>query len=167
MVTENRRPIFRDPAAVTLLASAITRIQARHPFEIEAFVVLPDHQHTVWTLPVDDADFSKRWRLIKEAFTRAYLKAYPAPAVNASRRAEGEQGIWQRRFWEHLVRGERDFHDHLDYIHANPVHHGLVAAPRDWPHSSFAEWVDRGVYVQDWGSGHPAPLPEWAKAWDT
>jgi putative transposase len=166
VVTDGRRPVFRDAAVVALLEAALAKVQDRHPFEIEALVVLPDHLHTVWTLPVDDDDFPMRWRLIKEAFTRAYLRTHAAPPVSASRRVKGEQSIWQRRFWEHLIRDDRDFHDHLDYIHSNPVHHGLVAAPRDWPHSSFATWVARGVYTPEWGADELPPMPDWAKDWD-
>lgn len=102
-------------------------------------------------------------RLIKDTFTRAYLKSHEPPDRNASRLSKGEQGIWQRRFWEHCIRNESDFARHLDYIHLNPVHHGLAAAPRDWEHSSFRTWVDRGVYEEMWGSGLSAELPDWAR----
>ena len=104
-----------------------------------------------------------RWRLIKEAFTKAYLKQYPPPPANASRRKKGEPALWQRRFWEHLIKDDRDFAGHVDDIHLNPVKHGLVAAPKAWPHSSFAEWVARDVYEPTWGSGEMPELPVWAK----
>ena len=155
LVTHERRKLFNDPE--------LARIQARHPFEQVAFVVLPDHLHAIWQLPSNDADYSMRWRLIKEAFTKAYLKLYPPPAINASREKKGEQGLWQRRFWEHLIKDDEDFADHVDYIHLNPVRHGLVAAPREWRHSSFAAWVARDVYDLTWGSGEMPELPAWAK----
>lgn len=166
LVTHERRKLFAERECVALFESAVSRIRERHPFEVEALVVLPDHLHTLWQLPPGTADYSTRWRLIKEAFTKAYLKRYPPPNVNPSRRARGEQSLWQRRFWEHLVRDDRDFGDHLDYIHLNPVRHGFVSSPSEWPHSSFSKWVERGVYEPNWGSGEKAELPEWAKAFE-
>ena len=163
LVTHQRRPLFSDSHIVALLDEAIGKIHARHPFEIAAQVVLPDHLHALWRLPDGDADFSKRWRLIKEAFTRAYVKCRGVPEPTGLRRDKGEQAVWQRRFWEHLIRDERDFAAHVDYIHLNPVHHGLVCAPRDWPHSTFRKWVERGAYEPTWGSDVKPQLPEWAK----
>ncbi|HZN29727.1 MAG TPA: transposase [Xanthobacteraceae bacterium] len=163
LVTERRRPLFREAATVALFLGALQRVRSRHPFEVDAYVVLPDHLHVLWTLPEGDANFSTRWRLVKEAFTRSYVKTHGAPGRSESRRSKGEQGIWQRRFWEHTVRDETDFARHLDYIHINPVHHGLATAPRDWPHSSFHEWVQRGVYDVTWGSDALPELPDWAK----
>jgi putative transposase len=162
LVTEQRRPLFRESETVALLMAAIEKVRSRHRFEIDAMVVLPDHLHALWTLPEGESDFSLRWRLIKEAFTRAYIKIHAAPHRNASRRAKGEQGIWQRRFWEHAIRDETDFHAHLDYIHINPVRHGLVRAARDWPHSTFRDWVARGGYDETWGSQKMPSLPAWA-----
>ena len=164
LVTHERRRLFRDPENVALLDAAIARIQARHPFEIAAYVVLPDHLHAIWQLPPHDTDYSMRWRLIKEAFTKAYLKRHHPPDINASRRKKGEQGLWQRRFREHVIRDGKDFSDHVDYIHLNPVRHGLAAAPKTWPYSSFAAWVAREVYELNWGSGELPELPAWAKS---
>ena len=93
LVTHERRRLFDDPELVALFVAAVARIQARHPFEQIAYVVLPDHLHTIWQLPPDDADYSMRWRLIKEAFTKAYLKLHPPPAITASRQNKGEQEI--------------------------------------------------------------------------
>jgi putative transposase len=166
VVTQKRQRIFRDSNVVQIFYSAVEKVRARHPFEVEAFVILPDHLHTVWTLPETDEEFPKRWRLIKDAFTRSYLKSHRAPPISPSCRAKGEQGIWQRRYWEHLIRDDADFYNHLDYIHLNPVIHGLATAPRDWPHSSFAKWMERGVYPPEWGSGLPAAMPSWAKAFE-
>jgi putative transposase len=163
LVTERRRQLFREPEAVALFLEAVEKVRTRHSFALDAFVVLPDHLHALWTMPEGDANFSTRWRLIKEAFTRAYMKTHQAPGRNESRRLKGEQAIWQRRFWEHCVRDDADFARHLDYIHLNPVHHGLTTAPRDWPHSSFRIWVEREVYDETWGSDAAPELPEWAK----
>ena len=161
LVTENRRPLFEEPAAVALFLGAVEKVRARHSFEVDAYVVLRDHLHALWTLPVGDANFSTRWRLIKEGFTRGYLKTHEHPRRSESRRAKGEQGIWQRRFWEHAIRDEADFAAHLDYIHINPVKHGLVTAARDWPYSTFQDWVARGGYDERWGSDELPPLPDW------
>jgi putative transposase len=160
LVTERRRPLFRDAGAVRLFLDAVDTIRSRHPFEVDAYVVLPDHLQTIWTLPDGSANFSTRWRLIKEAFTRAYLKSHEAPVRSGSRRSKGEQGIWQRRFWEHVIRDDADFAVHLDYIHFNPVKHGLCRAASEWPHSTFRDWVERDVYHEDWGAHEVPSIPE-------
>ena len=121
----------------------------------------PDHLHALWTLPEGDANFSTRWRLIKEGFTRGYLKTHEHPQRSESRRAIGEQGIWQRRFCEHAIRDDADFAAHLDYIHINPVKHVLVTAARDWPYSTFPDCVASAGYVQWWGSDEMPRLPVW------
>ena len=162
VVTGERRPLFRDAEMVAMLETAIARVAARHPFEVVAQVVLPDHVHAIWQLPDGDAGYSTRWRLVKEAFTKTCAKRFGRVDAGETRTARGEQGLWQRRFWEHLIRDERDFAAHLDYIHLNPVHHGYVTAPRDWPHSTFQKWVQRGTYEENWGSGEMPALPDWA-----
>jgi len=162
VVTHGRRPIFGNAEAVALFEAGIRRIKDRHPFEVDAFVILPDHIHTIWTLPEGEADFSMRWRLVKEAFTKPFVRIHAPTERSASRRAKSEQAIWQRRFWEHVIRDETDFGVHVDYIHYNPVRHGLVKAARDWPYSSFPAWVDRGIYEPHWGSDELPPLPDWA-----
>jgi len=98
-------------------------------------------------LPPGDDDFSTRWRLIKTFFARALPKAERLSRV---RRADGERGIWQRRFWEHAIRNEEDYAAHMDYAHFNPVRHGLVASPADWPYSTFRSCVSHGLYPHDW-----------------
>jgi len=129
------------------LRAAFRDIRSRHSFAIEAIVVLPDHLHAIWSLPEGDADFAVRWRLIKAAFSRGL----PAgERISASRAAKGERGIWQRRYWEHTLRDERDFARHVDYIHFNPVKHGYVARVKDWPYSSFHRMVRLGLYPADW-----------------
>ena len=163
LVTQDRRKLFVDPETIGLLERAIAVVGKRHPFEVEAQVIMPDHLHALWQLPEKDADYSTRWRLIKEAFSKAYVKRRGRMVVGPARQARGEQALWQRRFWEHLIRDDRDFSAHLDYIHLNPVHHGLVTAPRDWPYSTFEKWVARGLYVPEWGSDAKPELPAWAK----
>ena len=161
LVAYRRRPLLRSRAAVLAFEEATAAVRARHPFEIAAQVILPDHLHALWTLPEGDADFSTRWRLIKSRFTRACSHMSSDAGQSGSRRDKGERTVWQRRFWEHVIRDERDFGAHVDYIHYNPVAHGLASAPRDWPHSTFEEWVARGVYEPDWGSDEMPKLPDW------
>jgi putative transposase len=129
------------------LGTALRQTRRHHPFTIDAMVVLPDHLHAIWTLPRDDADFAKRWRLIKSAFSRSLATG---ERISDSRAAKGERGIWQRRYWEHTIRDENDFTHHMDYIHINPVKHGLVSQVGDWPYSSFHRMVKLGIYPDDW-----------------
>ena len=133
------------------LREAFRTTLAVHPVSVEAIVVLPDHLHCLWRMPEGDDDYATRWRLIKARFS-ASLPA--GEQVSRSRLRKGERGIWQRRYWEHLVRDEMDRARHLDYIHYNPVKHGHAAHARDWPHSSFARWVKRGAYAEDWGAAN-------------
>jgi REP-associated tyrosine transposase len=119
---------------IDALREAVRETRQRFPFQIDAMVVLPDHIHSVWTLPADDDDFSIRWRLVKIRFSKAIPKG---ERLSPTRRARGERGIWQRRYWEHLIRDERDYRHHIDYCWFNPVKHGLVANAADWPFSSL------------------------------
>ena len=119
---------------IAALRDAVHATQQRFPFHIDAMVVLPDHLHAVWTLPENDFDFSVRWRLIKVRFSKSVPKG---ESLTETRRARGERGIWQRRYWEHLIRNERDYHHHIDYCWFNPVKHEHVANVEDWPFSSF------------------------------
>ena len=112
-------------------------------------MILPDHLHCLWRLPPDDDDFPLRWRLLKAGFSS---RLAPGEYISQSRQRKGERGIWQRRYWEQVIRDERDFQRHLDYIHYNPVKHGYVPAAKDWPYSSFHRWVKRGVYPVDWAA---------------
>ncbi len=132
---------------VDLLRNCVKAVRQNHPFHINACVVLPEHIHCIWTLPEGDSDFSVRWRLIKSAFSRRLPALEPRSAV---RRRAGERGIWQRHFWEHLIRDEADFQRCVDYVHVNPVKHGHVQRVRDWPYSSFHQYVEAGTYPLDW-----------------
>lgn len=115
-------------------------------------VLLPDHIHTIWTLPDGDANFSARWNAIKRRFTQSYLEQIgPGETRNASRLKRREAAVWQRRFWEHTLRDEADLNRHLDYIHYNPVKHGLVKKAADWPWSSFHRYMKMGFYDPNWG----------------
>jgi putative transposase len=132
---------------IDTLRAVIKGVRAKHPFEIDAWVVLPDHLHALWTLPAGDADYPTRWALIKAGFSRGLLRHEP---IAGSRRKKGERGIWQRRYWEHMIRDDRDLEAHTNYIHYNPVKHGYVRRVVDWPFSTFHRGVARGTYPPDW-----------------
>jgi putative transposase len=143
VVTRNRSPVLTSPSVLPLLGAAFRAVRERAPFTTDAIVVLPDHLHCIWTLPADDTDFSGRWRRVKRfVTTRA-----------------GIGSIWQPRFWEHLIRGDDDYRQHVDYIHYNPVKHGLVNAPREWQHTSFHRHAAAGRYAMDWGAGVAPQIP--------
>jgi Transposase and inactivated derivatives len=137
---------------IVLLRQAITQCKRRHPFRIDAWVVLPDHMHCLWTLPPSEADFAKRWKVIKSYFSRRLPEGDPR---SFSQRRRGQRSLWQYRYWEHLIRDQDDYERHFDYIHINPVKHGLVAAVQDWPFSTFHRAVTDGVYPVDW-AGDPS-----------
>jgi len=140
---------------IALLRRAFEYIRERHPFIVDAIVVLPEHLHAIWTLPEGDSDFSLRWRLIKTVFSRGLPLA---EFRSTSRQSKGERGIWQRRYWEHMIRDEMDFARHVDYIHINPVKHGLAVNVADWPHSSFHRYVREGKLPMDWSGGEGVEL---------
>ena len=144
---------------IDALRGAVRQVRARAPFHIDAWVVLPDHIHCLWTLPEGDADFSGRWRAIKKGFSKSVRIGEPRSPVMIRR---GERGIWQRRYWEHTIRDDRDFAVHMDYTHFNPVKHGLVEHPAEWPYSSFRRCVVDGLYPVGWmgGSGEPPETGE-------
>lgn len=128
---------------IGILRDAVRHVKTKAPFHIDAWVVLPEHMHCMWTLAPGDADYSGRWQAIKMAFSR---KIPPGESRSASRAGKRERGIWQRRFWEHTIRDERDYAAHMDYIHFNPVKHGLVAQAADYPYSSFHHAATKGLY---------------------
>jgi Transposase and inactivated derivatives len=132
---------------VDVLRTAIRGAKQARPFCIEAIVVLPDHLHCIWTLPKGDSNFAIRWAHIKGMFSKNVAASEPR---GLSRIAKRERGIWQRRFWEHAIRDERDFALHADYIHYNPVKHGWAVSPAEWPLSSFSRFVAPGAYPPDW-----------------
>jgi putative transposase len=145
LADRSRRLLVERIDALRTRAHAVCR---DHPFETVAWVVLPEHLHTVWTLLEVDRDFATRWMLIKQKFSR---RMPPGECVSASRVRKTKRGIWQRRYWEHLIRDEWDLLNHIDYIHFNPVKHRCVSQVRDWPHSSFHRFVREGVLPANWG----------------
>jgi putative transposase len=144
-LAERKRTLLVDH--MDILRAVIQKVKSMHPFRIVAMVILPDHLHAVWTLPVGDCDYPTRWMLIKSGFSRQIPKD---ERRSESRQAKGERAIWQRRYWEHLIRDERDYEKHVDYIHYNPVKHNYVKWAADWPYSTFHRYVERGLYPLDW-----------------
>ncbi|MFI4980530.1 MAG: REP-associated tyrosine transposase [Nevskiales bacterium] len=132
------------------LRATVVDARSRHPFTIHAWVVMPDHLHCVISLPPGDTDFALRWRLIKIGFSKSLP---PTEYRSAVRQRRGERGIWQRRYWEYLIRDDADFAAHMDYVHINPVKHELVQRVIDWPHSTFHRLVAAGIYPADWAGG--------------
>jgi len=133
---------------VGLLREIFRDVRKEHPFEIVAIVILPEHLHTVLTLPEQDADYSRRWQAVKGRFSGALVKS----GVPLHKDHRGEYRLWRRRFWEHTIRDEQDLETHVDYIHYNPVKHGLVQRAADWPYSSFHRYVRLGWLNEDWGT---------------
>ncbi|MFZ5661735.1 MAG: REP-associated tyrosine transposase [Pseudomonadota bacterium] len=134
---------------VDVLRASVRDVRIRHPFEIVAWVTLPEHLHTVWRLPDGDADFATRWMLIKAGFSR---RLPSSTDIGRSRRRKREREIWQRRYWEHAIRDEDDLARHVDYTHFNPVKHGRVQRASDWPYSSLHRYIARGVHPADWAT---------------
>lgn len=149
-ITDN--PWLCSDVARSLLRSAFLKVRQKYPFAIDAIVLLPDHIHCIWTLPPTDSDYATRWRLIKRDVTRQGASVLQVQTTRSeSRQKRGESNLWQRRFWEHRIRDTADFAQHCDYIHYNPVGHGLCQQPRDWSYSSFHRYVAQGIYSIDWG----------------
>ena len=150
VVSYLRQPIFKSQSSVDLLSDAIQYVMRRHPFTIDALVVLPDHLHSIWTLPDGDVDYPTRWRLIKSYFTRVIASSLSMRQTESMAK-KGEQPVFQRRYWEHTIRDEKDYKNHLDYIHFNPVRHGYSKEPSEWAASSFHQYLENGYYPHDWG----------------
>jgi Transposase and inactivated derivatives len=144
---ERRRSLLTEN--IDALHQAFRAVRHQRPFWIEAIVILPDPLHCLWTVPPDEADFATRWRLIQSSFAHAIASG---ERLSTRRQMKHERGIWQRRFWEHAIRDQRDFDAHLDYIHYNPVKHGWALRVADWPHSSFHHFVRLGLYPLEWAA---------------
>jgi putative transposase len=148
VVTHDRRPFLTEPLARQCLHAAWKEARQQADFEMIAVCLLPDHLHCIWRLPQGDCDFSIRWARIKAGFTRRFLASGGTEyAQSLSRMGRRERGIWQRRFWEHQIRDETDLQHHVDYIHYNPVKHGLVARVEDWPWSSYHRYAGAHAYT--------------------
>ena len=171
VVTFERRRILTTEESRTLLRSAWLDVCQRFPFKTIAICLLPEHIHCIWSLPEGDANYSVRWKEIKRLFSKGWSQANQKMCVgnethgsgalgthptneeirSDSRLKRGEAAIWQRRFWEHTIRDQDDLNRHIDYIHYNPLKHGLIDRVVDWPWSSFHRYVSAGNYEIDWG----------------
>ncbi|RJG06557.1 transposase [Noviherbaspirillum cavernae] len=152
VVTHQRQRFLLDEDVRQALRAAIEQVRTIAPFRIDAFVLLPDHLHCIWTLPDGDTDYGMRWRLIKTFVTQACRHRVENPEYLSQRRAsKGQSTLWQNRFWEHRLRDEADYARHVDYIHWNPVKHGFADRAMDWPYSSFHRFARNGIYPMDWG----------------
>ena len=164
-LTYGRRPILTTNLGRRCLKEAIQAIARDHPFTVLAIVLLPDHWHTVWTLPPGDDRYPLRWMRIKEEFTKAWLAEGGSELPQTPSRAKHRQrGVWHKRYWEHTVRDEADLERCVNYIHWNPCKHKLVSRVRDWKWSSFHRFVREGEYDLNWGTSDPTPkwnAPEW------
>lgn len=155
VVTNRRQAVLTTEAVRAALREAIQQARTTLPFQIDAWVLLPDHLHCIWTLPQGDLNFSARWAVIKRHVSGRCVSSTESLASD-SKLKRNERSFWQRRFWEHQIRDDDDMARHVDYIHWNPVKHGLVKAVKDWPYSSFHKHVARGLYPNDWGGGEIA-----------
>ncbi len=159
LVTYRRRPLLTSNAARDCLKRSIRKVQQSQPFDLPAICFMPDHLHCIMVLPENDADYPGRWNAIKGLFSKGLRKnGVQVAPVSGGRPEKGGIGIWQRRYWEHLIRDDEDYRRHLDYIHFNPVKHGLVQAPLDWPWSSLHRYVGNGFYEPDWGEQEPVSV---------
>ncbi len=150
VVTYKRHPVFDKPECIKHLRASILETRRTYPFHIDAWVLLPDHMHCIWTLPDRDNNYSRLWGLIKQGFTKRAIDSLPDFTNSLSRIKHRESSVWQRRFWEHEIRNDEDFNNHINYIHYNPVKHGHVTRVQDWPFSTFHRYVKEGVYPADW-----------------
>jgi len=163
LTTLDRRPILVREPFRSALRQAVIEVRAKFPFESIAWVLLPDHLHTIWKLPETEANFSLRWSLIKQHVTRECIGRAQNARTTKSRQQRGEGTIWQRRFWEHAIRDEADFRRHIDYIHYNPAKHGYVTKPADWPYSTFHRYVHDGIYPPNWASADESVIANYGE----
>jgi putative transposase len=152
VVTHQRNRLLLKDELRRALREGIRNVRQSLPFIIEAWVLLPDHLHTIWTLPEGDSNYQARWAIIKRAVSQKHCPAEAdTQGASKSRSERGEDFFWQRRFWEHYIRDDKDFERHMDYLHFNPVKHGYVRRVPDWPYSSFHRLVAQDLYPRDWG----------------
>ena len=166
IVTYQRFPLFKNPDMIAKLRLAVSTVKKEKPFEIVGAVILPNHLHFIWSLHKNDSNYSQRIARMKVLFTRSigrHLRSLDN--ISNSRRKHRESNVWQRCFWEHTIRDEKDLEKHLEYIHYNPVKHGLVSCPHHWEYSSLNKWVQKGLYPVEWGcccQGKSPKIPDFS-----
>ena len=152
LVTHLRRSILTNKVVRQALREGIQRARQTLPFQIEAWVLLPDHLHALWTLSSEDDNYPARWAIIKRQVSTLCGKEFTErEELSKSKQKRKESGVWQRRYWEHQIRDDLDFQRHMDYLHWNPVKHGYVRKVADWPFSPFQRLVAQEIYPPDWG----------------
>jgi putative transposase len=159
VVTYQRRPNFDREENARLRGDFMRSVRKSCPFRTVAIVVLPDHLQSIWSLPCGDADYSTRWKRIKRDFTVEVLgraTKWNDHPVSPERQSRGKHNVWQRRFWEHVVRDETELERLREHIHYNPKKHGYASSPAGWPWSTFPRLVAAGHYPRDWGRRPPA-----------
>lgn len=160
LVTDGRAPIFDAPIAAAILRRTASACRRRWPWETIASVVLPDHLHAIWSLPPGDSAFGLRLGWIKKEFTKSWLAAGAVETTRGRGRTDRRRrGVWQPRFWEHLIRDDGDLERHVAYVLYNPVRHGLVTCPHDWPSSSFHRLVRQGRLGREWACQCESAVP--------
>ncbi|MGL4499966.1 MAG: REP-associated tyrosine transposase [Planktothrix sp.] len=158
IVTYKRCPWLCSDIGREGLRNALNNVRLRRPFSLDAIVLLPDHVHFILTLPEGDSNYSYRILEIKKFVTQNYSQQLNLDLpLTKSRQKRKESNLWQSRFWEHTIRDEDDFANHCDYLHYNPVKHGLCQSPESWKFSTFHQFVERGIYPLDWGKN---PIPD-------
>ena len=151
VVSYRRQKMLCDEPIRNALREGIEKTRQTYPFDIDAWVLLPDHLHCIWTLPEGDSDFSTRWGKVKRHVSLACGADYKRLEwISDSKKKHRESTLWQRRYWEHKIRDQDDFNRHLDYIHFNPVKHGLCDNAIQWPYSSLHRYVNEGRYPLNW-----------------
>jgi putative transposase len=151
LVAHRRHLLFDDQNAISLLGDIFRECMGKWPVTVNAIVLLPDHLHTIWSLPPGDDQYPKRWGWLKKEFTQRWSEnGGKDNPVSSGRVRQRRRGIWQPRYWEHTLEDESDFQAHFDYIHWNPVKHGSVNCPHEWAHSSFHRYVEAGIYHRNW-----------------
>ena len=159
-VTYQREPWLCTKIVRNALREAIKKVQQKYYFLIDAFILLPEHFHCLWTLPPNNSDLSLRLRLIKSYVTKHYKKQLGINSpISQSRQKQGESNLWQRRFWEHLIVDEDDFANHCNYIHYNPVKHNLCSYPQQWEFSTISRFINQGIYPPNWGMNQAPKIP--------
>ncbi len=153
VVTYRKQKILTHPQVLAALRAAFRNVRVERPLRMDGLVVMPNHLHAIWTLPPRDADYAIRWSLIKRQVSQS-TRHLVHGSQTASQLRRRELGLWQRRFWEHQIRDETDYERHMDYLHYNPVKHGLVDNVRDWPYSTFHRYARVGAYSFDWASNN-------------
>ena len=160
--TYGREPIFASETARRLLGQVMRECNERYPFATDAIVLLPDHMHIIWRLPSGDDDYSRRWAWLKRRFTKQWLaEGAPERRTTTAQRQQRRKGVWQPRYWEHTISDEDDYEQHVNYVHYNPVKHGYVACPHEWPYSSFHRYVRQGHFVREWCCGGSEVRERW------